>query len=49
MGLLFVPQVLYEYGQCGEPQWNDIDRVKPKNSEKNLTQFHFVHQKSHMD
>jgi hypothetical protein len=31
MGLLFIPQMIYEYG---EPQWNDIDRGKPKNLEK---------------
>jgi hypothetical protein len=34
MGLLFIPQVICEYG---EPWWNDIDRRKPKNSEKNLS------------
>jgi hypothetical protein len=27
--------------------WNDIDRGKPKNSEKNLYQCHFVYHKSH--
>jgi hypothetical protein len=37
---LFIPQVIYEYGR---PRWNDIDRLKPKNSEKNLSQYHFVH------
>jgi hypothetical protein len=31
MGLLFIPQVMYDYG---EPQWNDIDRGNLKNSEK---------------
>jgi hypothetical protein len=35
---LFIPQVTYEYG---EPRWNDIDREKPKKSDKNLTQCHF--------
>jgi hypothetical protein len=25
-----------------EPHWNDIDRRKPKNSEKTRYQFHFV-------
>jgi hypothetical protein len=37
--ILFIPQMIYEYG---EPWWNDIDRRKPKNSEKNLSQCHFV-------
>jgi hypothetical protein len=32
-----------------EQWWNDTDRRKPKNSEKNLSQYHFVHHKSHMD
>jgi hypothetical protein len=32
----------------GERRWNDIGKGKRKNSEKNLSQCHFVH-KSHMD
>jgi hypothetical protein len=45
-GILFIPQVIHEYG---EPWWNDIDRGKQKNFEKNLSQSHSVHHKSHMD
>jgi hypothetical protein len=39
-------QMKYEYE---EPRWNDIDRGKLKNSERNLSQCHFVHQISYMD
>jgi hypothetical protein len=45
-GLLFIPQVIYENG---EPRWNDIDRVKAKNSDKNMSQCHLVNHKSHME
>jgi hypothetical protein len=44
--ILFIPQIIHEYG---ERRWNDTDRGKPKNSEKNLSQRHFVHRKFHMD
>jgi hypothetical protein len=32
-----------------EHRWNEIGRGKPKYSGKNLSQFHFVYHKSHMD
>jgi hypothetical protein len=32
-----------------EHRWKEIDRGKPKYSEKNLSQCHFVHNQSHMD
>jgi hypothetical protein len=44
MGLLVIPQIIYENG---EPWWNDTDKEKLKNSEKNLSQCHFVHHKFH--
>jgi hypothetical protein len=43
--LLFIPQIKYEYG---ESRWNDSDRGKPNNSEKSVSQCHFVHHKSNM-
>jgi hypothetical protein len=35
------------FGKVELTVWTDIDRGKPKNSEKNLSQYHFVHHKSH--
>jgi hypothetical protein len=32
-----------------EQWWNDIDKEKLKDSEKNVSQCHFVHHKSHME
>jgi hypothetical protein len=32
-----------------EQRWNETDRGKPKYSEKNLSQCHFVYHKSHID
>jgi hypothetical protein len=46
MGQLFIPKVMYEYREL---EWNDMDRGKLKNSEKNLSQCHFVYHKSCMD
>jgi hypothetical protein len=34
--------------QVMEHRYNEIDRVKPKYSRENLSQWHFVHHKSHM-
>jgi hypothetical protein len=45
MGLLFIPQMIYEYG---EPQWNDTDNGNPENSREN-PENHFARHKSHMD
>jgi hypothetical protein len=45
-GLLFIPQIIYEYGEL---RWNDIDRGKSKNSDKNLFQCHFIYHSFHMD
>jgi hypothetical protein len=44
--ILFILQTIYEYG---EQRWNDIDREKLKNSEGNLSQCHFVRNRSHRD
>jgi hypothetical protein len=44
--ILLIPHMIYDYG---ERRWKDIERGKPKNSEKNLFQCHFAHHKSHMD
>jgi hypothetical protein len=46
MGLFSIPSMICEYW---EPQRNDTDTGKPKNSENNLSQCHTVHHKSHMD
>jgi hypothetical protein len=35
--------------QVVEHRWSETDRGKPKYSGKNLSQCHFVQQKSHMD
>jgi Zn-finger protein len=43
MIIIFCPFLVMEH------RWNEIDRGKPKNSGKNLSQCHFVHHKSHMD
>jgi hypothetical protein len=39
----------FSFFQAMEHRWNEIDRGKPKYSEKNLSQCHLVHHKSHMD
>jgi hypothetical protein len=42
-------EVFFCFSILREHWWNEIDRVKPKYSGKNLSQRHFVHHKSHMD
>jgi hypothetical protein len=47
MGPMFIPQMIYEYG---EPWRNDINRRKTKKpGEKHPSQCYFDHHKSHMD
>jgi hypothetical protein len=43
-GTFFHPQMIYENG---DPRWNDIDRRR-RRPWKNLTQCHFVHEKSYI-
>jgi hypothetical protein len=43
------PTVHPPYDEYGEPRWKYTDRGNPKNSDKNLSQIHFVHHKSQMD
>jgi hypothetical protein len=45
-GLLFIPHVTYVYG---EPLRNDVDSLKPKNSEINLSHYCCIHHKCHME
>jgi hypothetical protein len=45
-GLLFINYMIHK---CGELRWNYTDKGKPKNSEKIMPQYHFVHHKTHMD
>jgi hypothetical protein len=39
----------FSFLQVMEHRWNEIDRGKPKYSDKNLSQCYFVHHKSYMD
>jgi hypothetical protein len=42
-------QFFFSFLQVMERRWNEINRGKPKYSGKNLSQYHFIHHKSHMD
>jgi hypothetical protein len=50
-GLLCNPMMkivsFFSFFRVMEHRWNEIDRGKPKYSEKNLSQCHFIHRKSH--
>jgi hypothetical protein len=53
-GLLYNPvmkmiSAFFSFFQVMEHRWNEIDRGKPKYSDKNMSQYHFVHHKSHTD
>jgi hypothetical protein len=39
---------VFKFFQVMEHRWNAINRGKPKYSGKSLSQFHFVHDKSHV-
>jgi hypothetical protein len=43
MDPLFISQMIYEHGALVER----YDREKPKSSQKDLSQCHFVHHRSH--
>jgi hypothetical protein len=52
-GLLWNPVMkmisAFSFFRVMEHRWNETDRGKPKYLGKNLSQYHFVHHKSHMD
>jgi hypothetical protein len=45
---MMIISIIFVFFLVMEHRWNEIDRGKPKYSEKNLSQCHFVYHKSHM-
>jgi hypothetical protein len=43
----WMKELFFQFSEKWSQRWKDIDRGKPKNSEKNLSQCHLVHHKSH--
>jgi hypothetical protein len=48
-GMINIALTVPEWNMNTEHWWNYNDRVTPKYSEKNLSQYHFVHHKAHKD
>jgi hypothetical protein len=44
-----MPFAVDEWQMSNEYWWDDPDREKPKYLEKPLSQYHFVHHKSHVN